>query len=302
MSFVSLNSVFAISGTLFNSAIVYLFIYKKDYCKKKPNKFVISLTVSCLIQTAVIAPYRMLRLVRSKDALQCKVNNIELVNCLMTVSGVYNAVIAYDRYHYIIHKLTYSDLMRGGRYISLIIAPWISAAVFMLTVPFGHLSRILFVLALMITLYCIFITFYGKLIKELVAQYNDHHVAVATRKVRYLRNKKVINLVIIVISVNMGFSLPGFFEHVVGFVHEIVEPSWSFWNDYNALIDESAHLFHLMTASTNALFFLYRNKPFRKLMSKYFRHRPKIAPAPHPALYNVHPKTRFRTYPENPLP
>ena len=277
----SLDGVLAFSGTSLNLLILYVFYKKRNLWKKKPNRFVFALTVSCLIQTAVVAPYRILRLARTEIREICStiIDNIEPVNFLLIISGMYHAVIAYDRYYYIVRQSTYNDVMKGLRYAALFASPWILAVTsYIVTVTFGDVIVILYTMVLIVVIYGLYVGYYDKLIQWLIEDSNDSTVYAATRRVRHLRNRKVINLVTCLIVTNTCCVFPAFIQHVLGLMSEFFMHTWLFWRTHNALFDEVVHMCYLVSASTNAILYLSKNKEFFRSMRRFVRRSNQVLP------------------------
>lgn len=260
-------------GLFINSFVLINFIRIKASLKAA-QQFLVCLIVGQLMLTVLVGPLRIINILYSREHDQgyCILQFvIRYVDALAIPCAVSNGVISFDRYLHAALAHNYRSKMKGFPFYCLLLLPWMSSFMYLLSAMFGELVNYAIALIFVLSLYITMVVNYVRLIRILNEQQRRTSQGKLKNAPNNHRNIKAVTLCLCILLVELVSSLPALLMLIFGICSKIFESAKLVWNENNALLKDISLSFFLFGACVNPLVYLYSNREFKRTIRRSMR-------------------------------
>ena len=271
-------TLLSLLGCGINTFVIYIFSRIKSVFKSA-NKFLVTLFLGQLISTVFVSPFRIHHIAVGLTTSNCHKTSInDYVNALILISCVSNGVISYDRYLQVALVHNYKNKMKGLFLYLLLLLPWVSVLVYLLSFLVGELVNYVVLILIALMLYVSITVNYTGLNRVLTQQIKNLKSSEQSRNARRRRNKKIISICMNVMAIEFTCSLPGMITLLCAFSVSVSNDKWEFWEINQAIIKDVSHIFFLLSACANPFAYLYSHRKFKHRVQKLWN-RSRVTPS-----------------------
>ena len=272
--------ILSVIATIFNGLVLFLFcVYK--VLRVTSNKFLVSLALGDIIVGAVLGPISIAQLMMNSENHICLINTLgRLLTALMAISGTTLGLIAYDRYLQVSSYERYCTRMGKCKIYCMIILPWFSPFILLVTKLVGKLVNTVTVLICVFSVYTVLVVCYWRLVIALRTKVYDTSTMDTVQIERLkLRNKNVVKFVGRIVFAAIICIIPLLLNRVLMFVNLLKGDDWWFYVQHKPLLTTVGRLFFTLNSCINPALYFYSHPGFRnafiqmilQTMPKHFR-------------------------------
>lgn len=271
--FVITFCILSILASLGNTIVLYLFIrYKR--LRTSTNRFLVSLAIGDLLLGVVLAPVSIAQLLIPPYRQNCAVNILgNFLTTLMAISGVTLGCIAYDRYLHVKSTEMYRQKMTRCKLNLMIILPWFTPLILLITKMFDAIVNTVTVLVLMTSVYTVLLYSYSKLMVLVKNRIRRGDISIDSIQVR---NRNITNCIGWIVLVAIICTVPVFLNRVCLLIYLTSKKSWTVYENWQPLIFAVSHTFFVLNSCINPILYFWKHAGFRNRFKKMIRRGRKI--------------------------